>query len=113
MNQVTHHGKISTPSVVRANGFQNISPVSLQSISDELGTRLDVIILKGPSTRQSPRRQKHVAKTYGVLAVSIRCGVALILSQLHETLLACTTNSSRIAAALLHGERSEHNGWHC
>lgn len=52
------------------------------------------------------------AKTYGVLAVSTWGGVTLILGQLHETLLACTTDSARVAAALLHSEGSEKDGRH-
>lgn len=52
---------------------------------------------------------REFRRTHGIAAVSSRCATTFIFGDLHETLLASTSDGVGIAGAFLHGERSQHD----
>jgi len=75
------------PAVVKAKGQEETTTVGRERIREVLGTGPDVVT--------------------DILAVSARGVTTLVVSQLHETLFASTTDGVRIAATFLESDRSQ------
>jgi len=83
-------GQSAPPTVVCTNAQEDISAIVLDSLGEEACRRTNVEIR--------------------FLAVSTRSTAAFLAGDLHQALLATTTDGVGVAAALLHGERREHDG---
>lgn len=84
------HGHSYMPSIVHADTLQQIAMIIFQSIGQELGPCMDVEVR--------------------VLAVASWGTSTFVLCDLHESLLATTTDSCRVARTLLQGDRSQEYG---
>jgi len=82
-------GQPAPPAVVITNADENISAIVLNSLCKEAGGSTNVEVR--------------------VLAVSTGSTTAFIAGDLHQALFATTTDGVGVAAALLHGERREHD----
>jgi len=83
-------GQSAPPAVVCTNTQENVSAIVLNSLGKEAGGRTDIEIR--------------------VHTISTRSTAAFLAGDLHQALLATTTDSVGVATALLHGERREHDG---
>jgi len=111
MRRGTHDVHALLPTVVRTKSLEKVTTVGSESIGEVFSTSHDVVTLVTSQVDSGViDDDEGPDDTHDILAVTTRSIATLVVSQLHETLFAITTNGAGVAATLLEGDRSQEDG---